>query len=153
MARLSDLPPALARHIAGLPCPTFDTTPRADGPPLSERRVALVTTAGLMRRGDRPFGPGSGDYRVIPGDTAGGDLVMTHVSVNYDRTGFQQDLNVVLPLDRLNEMAADGAIGSVAAFHYSVMGATDPEAMRADAADIVGLLKADGVDAVVFAPV
>jgi len=106
-----------------------------------------------MRRGDRPFGPGSGDYRVIPGDTAGGDLVMTHVSVNYDRTGFQQDLNVVLPLDRLNEMAADGAIGSVAAFHYSVMGATDPEAMRADAADIVGLLKADNVDAVVFAPV
>ena len=78
---------------------------------------------------------------------------MTHVSVNYDRTGFQQDLNVVLPLDRLNEMAADGDIGSVAAFHYSVMGATDPEAMRADAADIVGLLKADGVDAVVFAPV
>jgi hypothetical protein len=39
---------------------------------------------------------------------------------------FQEDWNVVFPLDRLNELAAEGTIGSVAATHYSFMGATDP---------------------------
>ncbi len=32
-------------------------------------RVAIVTTAGLHLRGDRPFDSGAADYRVIPGDT------------------------------------------------------------------------------------
>ena len=94
------------------------------GPPLRERRVALVTTSGLHVRGDRPFGIGATDYRVIPGDTPAAELLMSHVSVNYDRSGFQEDLNVVFPLDRLRELAAEGVIGSVAAFHYSFMGAS-----------------------------
>jgi len=47
----------------------------------------------------------TGDYRVIPGDIAARDLVMTHISTNFDRTGFQQDWNVVFPLDRLKELA------------------------------------------------
>ena len=51
---------------------------------------------------------------------------MSHISVNFDRSGFQQDLNVVFPVERLREMAADGEIGSVA---DSFMGATDPEQM------------------------
>jgi D-proline reductase (dithiol) PrdB len=153
MARLSDLPESFAEHLAHLPCPSFESTPWAAGPPLDRRRVALVSTAGLMCRGDRPFGPGSADYRVIPSDTPAGELVMSHISVNYDRTGFQRDVNVVLPLDRLREMAADGAIGSLADYHYSVMGATDPEAMRADIADVARQMKADRVDAVLLVPV
>lgn len=44
---------------------------------------------------------------------------MSHVSTNFDRTGFQQDWNIVFPLDRLQELAAKGIIGSVAAYHYS----------------------------------
>jgi D-proline reductase (dithiol) PrdB len=43
------------------------------------------------------FAWGSNDYRVISGDGSASDLVMSHVSVNFDRTGFQQDLNVVFP--------------------------------------------------------
>lgn len=27
---------------------------------------------------------------------------MSHLSINFDRTGFQQDINVVFPIDRLN---------------------------------------------------
>ncbi len=45
-------------------------------------------------------------------------------------------------------MAAAGEIGSVAAWHYSFMGATAPERMEADAAELAVQLKADGVDAV-----
>ena len=102
-----------------------------------------------------PVGPGNvaGDYRIIPGDTETNDLVMSHVSTNYDRTGFQQDWNVVFPLDRLNDMAREGIIGSVADFHYSFMGATDPRQMESAARTLAGLLRKDKVNAVLLIPV
>jgi D-proline reductase (dithiol) PrdB len=80
------------------------------------------------------------------------DLVMSHISTNFDRTGFQQDWNVVFPLDRLRELAAQGIIGSVADFHYSYMGATDPKEMEPTARDLARLLKKDKVDAVLLIP-
>ena len=57
--------------------------------------MAIISTAGLHKRGDRPFRPGDGSYRVIPAETPANELVMSHISVNFDRTGFQQDTNVV----------------------------------------------------------
>ncbi len=78
---------------------------------------------------------------------------MSHVSLNFDRTGFQQDLNVIFPIDRLNEMAAAGEIASVAQFHYSFMGATDPERMEDAAREMTAHLKADNVNVVLLVPV
>ncbi len=147
------MPETLQKHMRALPLPAYDATPFVQGRPLAERRVALVSTAGLAMRGEAPFGMGAADYRVIPGDAGPGDIVMSHISVNYDRTGYQRDWNVVLPLDRLREMARDGAIGSVAAHHYSFMGATDPAAMAPAAAEIARHMMADGVDAVLLLPV
>jgi D-proline reductase (dithiol) PrdB len=34
--------------------------------------------------------------------------MFSHISINLDRSGFQEDWNVVFPLDRLREFAADG---------------------------------------------
>src|SRR5688572_24187152 len=121
------------------------------GPPLARRRVAIVTTAGLHRRGDIPFieGPAQADYRVIPGDAAPGDLLTSHASINFDRAGFQQDINVVFPIERLAELAAEGTIGSVAEYHYSFMGAQPPKGLEPRARALAGLLKHDRVDAVV----
>lgn len=153
MARLSDLPPSLAQHLAALECPTYDTTPWATGVALSQRRVAIVSTAGLQRRGEPAFELGAGGYRILDGDLPATDIVMSHVSTNFDRTGFQQDLNVVFPLERLRELAARGVIGSVARFHYSFMGATAPEAMAPTARALAPLLAGDGVDALLLAPV
>lgn len=153
MARLDDIAEPLRSHLLNLPCQGFDTQPWVEGPPLARRRVALVSTAGLQRRGDRPFAVGDGDYRVIPGDIPAGELVLSHVSTNFDRTGLQQDWNVVFPIDRLAELAAAGEIGSVADYHYSFMGASDPAAMAPAAQRLAGLLKADRVDAVLLLPV
>ena len=74
-------------------------------------------------------------------------------SINFDRNGFQEDWNVVFPLDRLTELAAEGRIGSVAATHYSFMGATDPVQMVDGAKEVAGKLKADHVDAVLLTSV
>jgi D-proline reductase (dithiol) PrdB len=155
MARLSDLPEWERPHhldkIKALP--DYGATPFAPGPELARRRVSIVTTAGLHVRGDRPFEMGSSDYRVIPGDVASPDVVMSHISVNYDRTGFQEDINVVFPLDRLRELEADGTIGSISDFHYSFMGASEGHTLEGKARELAQLLKRDGVDAVLLSPV
>jgi D-proline reductase (dithiol) PrdB len=153
MVRLSDLAPAMADALRAVPLPTFDTVPWVSPPPLPAQRIALISTAGLHRRSDDNFRPGASDYRLIPGDVAPGDLVMSHVSVNFDRSGFQQDLNVVFPLELLKQLAESGEIGSVAGWHYSFMGASDPSTMEQSGAEVARLLKGDGVDAALLVPV
>lgn len=154
MVRLTDIPDIDARHLLAKECPPFGSEPWVAGPPLSERRIAIVTSAGLHRRGDRSFDIQDTGYRVIPGNLPGSELVMTHSSVNFDRTGFQQDTNVVFPIDRLRELAAAGEIGSVARFHYSVMGAGwQPHEIEPTAVQLAGLLKEDKVNAVLLSPV
>jgi D-proline reductase (dithiol) PrdB len=155
MARLSDFSEGEKKHhldkIRDLP--DFGPTPFAAGPPLLERRVAIVTTSGLHVHGDRPFEVGSADYRVIPGNTPAANLRMSHISVNFDRSGFQEDVNVVFPLERLREIAADGGVGAISDFHYSFMGAAPIRALEPKARELAGLLKRDQVDAVLLTPV
>lgn len=153
MARLEDLPPELASHMEHLPCPDMGSTACADGPPLAERRVAIISTAGLGRKSEGGFNPGDADYRVIPADLPAADLTMSHISVNYDRTGFQEDINIAFPIERLQALADAGEIGSVADYHYSFMGATDPANMQSAVESLVGPLQAEGVNAVVLIPV
>ncbi|MEM7535103.1 MAG: hypothetical protein AAF639_23205 [Chloroflexota bacterium] len=52
--------------------------------------------------------------------------VQDHISTWHDRTGFSQDLNVILPLEHLAQMAEAGEMGAVAQSHYSFMGAVSP---------------------------
>ena len=151
--RLDRLPPAVAERYATLECPEFATGPWVEGTPLSRRRVAIVSSAGLVVRGARPFRGREADYRVIPAGTGSNELLCSHISINFDRTGFQEDWNVVFPLDRLNELAADGVIGSVAATHYSFMGATDPVEMEPHARELADRLKSDEVNAILLSPV
>ena len=155
MVRLADLPEWDRKNkldkvteLAG-----FDARPWVKPPPLARCRVAIVTTAGVHRKGDRPFGPGATDYRIISGDTKAADLVMSHQSVNFDRTGFQEDHNVAFPIDRLNELVQRGIVGSVAALHYSFMGATQIRQLEPKARELAQLLKDDHVDAVLLTPI
>lgn len=153
MARLEDIPEPTRTAVRDIPCPSFDTTPFVAGPPLAERRVAIVSSAALIGRGDKPFPFGSGECRAVPGNWPIQDILISHVSINFDRAGFQRDANVVYPIERLREMAAEGIIGSVADTHYTVMGSTDPAAMAESADGIAAALHADGCNAVVLAPV
>ena len=153
MARLEDIPEPTRTAVRDLPCPSFTTTPFVAGTKLNERRVAIVSSAALIRRGDKPFPFGSGEFRAVPGTWPNGDLLISHVSINFDRAGFQRDVNVVYPIDRLRELAEEGVIGSVADTHYTIMGSTDPAAMEESANGIAAALHADHVTAVVLAPV
>ena len=156
MVRLADLPEwdrkgklEKLKELTG-----WDARPWVKAPPLAECRIAIVSTSGVHRKGDRPFGPGATDYRIIPGAAPAAELVMSHQSVNYDRTGFQEDHNVAFPLDRLRELARDGVIGSAAGYHYAFMGAVSPVTdYEGKAKELAQHLQADKVDAVLLSPV
>ncbi len=153
MVRLSQYEEEERAHLLNLPCPEFVSTPFVTGTELSKTRVAIISTAGLHRRDDRPFVPMETGYRLLPRDVSANDLVMSHISTNFDRTGFQMDVNMILPLDRLRELVEEGVIGSVAQYHYSFMGATDPTQMEDEARSLADIMKKDQVDGVLLIPV
>ncbi len=154
MARLADIPLGEREMMMGLDCSGFEgRRPWVTGPKLPERRVALLSTAALNLRRDAVFLPNETNYRVIPGDVAPGEVVMSHGSANFDRTGFQQDLNVCFPIQRLQELAAHGVIGSVSNFHFTVSGGRSPLELEDATRDMARILKADGVDTVFLVPI
>ena len=153
MARLEDIPQPTRDAVAALAIAEPATSPWVAPKPLRESRIAILTSAALHRRSEMPFPAGTAEFRELPSTLAPADMLMTHISINFDRIGFQRDINVVYPIDRLNEFAAERVIGSVAPTHYSVMGSTDPATMAATADGIVGRLEQESVDAVLLCPV
>ena len=153
MVYLHEMPPTARDRLVNQDIAPFADTPCVPGPALNQRRIAIVTTAGLHRSNDKPFTAGVGEYRIIPDDINLDDLIMSHVSTNFDRSGFFQDLNVVFPIERLRELRDRGEIGSIAARHFAFMGATPPDAMEAAANDLSSILKQDQVDGIVLAGV
>lgn len=155
MVRISDLPAYEQEHLLAKSLPPLGpavwTRKRK---PISEMRFALVTTAGLHYRDAAAFNLADATFRPIDGGEDPDNLVMSHSSVNFDRTGFAEDVNIVFPLSRFRALADAGAIGSVADVHYSFMGAgLQPSAYEQGAAQVAGLLKQDKVDAVFLTPV
>jgi D-proline reductase (dithiol) PrdB len=139
-------------RLAERDCPDFGEPAWTPAPRPEARQVAIVSTAGLIQLGDRPFGFGAADYRIIDAESPA-DLMMSHISTNFDRTGYLQDHEVVFPLARLKEAAAGGVIGRVARYHYSFMGATSPMQMKAAAAEVARAMTGEGVNIALLVPV
>lgn len=156
MVRLSDLHETEAAHLLARAeaMPEIPLGAWLTARPLAEATVALISTAGMHRRDDERFTPGAVDYRIIPGDVDFDDVVLSHISANFDRSAFQQDPNIMLPVDRLREMAEAGEIGGVSNWHYSFMGAQpNPARMEQTGEEVGRLLAADGVDIALLIPV
>ena len=112
MVKLSDLPEHEQQHLLSKNRPPLGpkawTAPQK---PLSELRVALITTAGLHFREDEAFNFIDATFRPISVDKNSDTLMMSHSSVNFDKTGFIEDINVVFPIDRLRELEKQKKIG------------------------------------------
>jgi D-proline reductase (dithiol) PrdB len=122
--------------------------------PLDRARLAIVTSAGLHLRDDKPFSNGDPTFRAIPSTVAASELLQSHTSIGFDRTAVLEDINVVFPIDRLREMQAAGKVGEFASTFYSFMGAQrDVSKIREQTAPVVAeLLLEDGVDVVLLTP-
>ena len=162
MPRLEYLDERTRRAILYFPCEENDTTPWTPlSRDLTQCRVALVTSAAIHLRSDEPFpaadsAEGDSSYRVIPSTAGVSDIIQSHLSIGFDRTGFYRDVNVVFPIERLREMAERGEIGSEAESHYSFHGATQRNSgpmVREMGPSIASRLKEDGVNLVLLTPV
>lgn len=138
-----------------IPVYQFDSLAWTNPKPLAESRVAVVTTAGLTTDSATLWSQSDEGFTVLPHGTT--DLSFAHFSPNFDRSGFNLDVNTVLPIDRLDELAAAGIIGSVAERHISFMGAQADHnlaTMRLDTGPAAAhLLREDGVDTILLTPV
>jgi len=130
--------------------------------PLRECTVALISTAGIARNNDPPFdqegerrNPWWGDpsFRRIPLGTSEKDVRIYHLHV--DPKFGEEDLDVVLPMRRLAELASEGVVGRPAPTHYSFMGyiLDTTELMATSAPAIAASLHEEQVDAVALVPV
>lgn len=145
---------AMRDYAATLPAPTFDELAWSVPPPLAEATVAIVTSAALHRVSDEGFSEGDTSYRIL--ESAARDLVLGHWSPNFDHSGFALDINVVYPIDRLEELAVAGTIGAVAPRHVAFAGnqPDDVSTVRLDSGPRAAAeLRADGVDVVLLTPV
>ena len=129
--------------------------------PVSQATVALVSTAGVARKDDVPFdeegerrNPWWGDpsYRRIPLGTTEADVDLHHLHI--DRRFGREDLDVVLPMRRLAELAAAGVVGRAADTHYSIMGyQLRPEVLEQETAPAIAReMLRNGVDAAALVP-
>jgi D-proline reductase (dithiol) PrdB len=113
---------SIRERVGDIPTPEFHDTPVTTAPPLAEAKVAIVTTAGLKPAGEiELWQPTDASFTVLPADAR--DVQLSHFSPNFDRSGFAADINVVYPVDRLQEMVDAGEIGSLAERNLSFMGA------------------------------
>ena len=77
---------------------------------LAESRVGLVFMACMVTPKQQPFTPREPDFdaslRIVASDTDPRTLVNTYPEQAFDHSVLAQDPNVIIPLDRLREMAA-----------------------------------------------
>ena len=138
---------------AQVDCPTIEDPAFNIPKPLAQCRVAIVTSASMHHEDDADFAPSDTGFRTL--DAQRRDIVVGHWSPNFDAVGVAADLNVVFPIDRLQELADDGTIGAVAPHHYAVAGNQfDLAGIRLDAGPAIAqAMQQQEVDVVLLTPV
>lgn len=153
---------SLAGHYRDMELERRDPIPWTPLEELVERStVAAITTGGVHLRDDEPFDvererrePFWGDptYRVLPRAVTSEDVEVTHL--HYDPSDALADLDVLLPVPLLRELAEERRVQRVATRHYSVMGyQPEPaELLARHVPRMIETLREDEVDVVVLSP-
>lgn len=89
--------------------------------PLAEMKIALVSSTGIYLHEQQPFSDNGDDsYRVLPAEFSRAEVRFKHG--HYDTSFAERDVNCVFPIERLRELAAEGAIKGVANKHIGFKG-------------------------------
>ncbi len=92
--------------------------------PLSESRLTFVSTAGVQPKGTLPFDVvhpvGDYTFREVPSDSSPVDLEIHQLK--YPTDGAHRDLNVIFPIERLQELRDEGVVGGLTADFFSFIG-------------------------------
>jgi D-proline reductase (dithiol) PrdB len=129
------------------------------GKSVKQARIGLVTTGGYSIEGaQEPFAPGPNlqgetpEIHEIPLDVDQEKLRIDHFG--YDHRFAKEDINVNLPLDRLQELVAAGEIGSLKSETQVLMGlAPDVEPLLKETVPaLVDRFVSDSVEAALLVP-
>ena len=124
--------------------------------PLSQTRLTFVSSAGIQPKGTMPFDVvhpvGDFSLRCVPSVSKVSDLEIHQIK--YPTTGALRDLNVIFPIERLQELATEGLIGELTPNFFSFIGyQMDPDRFeRTLAEDIADAVIADGAEAALLCP-
>ena len=167
MAHLTDLPLKFRLFLMAYRYRRLDPVPWTRlTKPLSECRVALVTTAAYYLPDQEPFDErrpgGDTTFRVLRTRTAQGrvspllkSLIVGHRSRAFDAAGITADYNLALPVEALLELERRSAVGHLHEEALSFMGSiTAPRRLiKYTAPEAARRLAEAGVDAVFLTPV
>lgn len=131
--------------------------PAGPGVDLSKSRLVLISSAGgYLHTNQEPFDAPNplGDYsiRLFPASTPFEALAYAHG--HYDHTAINEDPQVLLPLQHLKTMVAEGAIGQLASNVISYSG-YQPDVVRIVnqlIPAVVAAAKAEQADAALLVP-
>ena len=136
MPRLETLSEVVLKRLEFFPCIEFETTPWAPlGKNLPQCKMALVSTAGLHLRDDKPFLSDlegkDASYRVIPSSASSADILQSHESIGFDHTTFYGDMK-----DRPNDVSIPQflhlCVADLKAFYYEARMAQRPTATESE---------------------
>ena len=124
--------------------------------PLSSTRLTFVSSAGIQPKGTMPFDVvhpvGDFSFRRVPSASKVADVEIHQIK--YPTTGALKDLNVIFPIERLQELAEEGVIGGLTPNFFSFIGyQMDPERFDETLAeDIAEAVVAEGAEAALLCP-
>ena len=124
--------------------------------PLSEARLTFVSTSGVQPKGTLPFDTvhpvGDYTYRAVPSDSRPGDLEIHQLK--YPTDGAHRDLNVIYPIERLQELRDEGVVGGLTPSFFSFIGYNmDPDLLeRTLAEDLAQAVADQHADLALLAP-
>jgi D-proline reductase (dithiol) PrdB len=124
--------------------------------PLSESRLTFVSTAGVQPKDSIPFDTvhpvGDYSFRRVPSDSKPSDLEIHQLK--YPTLGAKRDLNVIFPIERLQELAKEKVIGGLTTNFFSFIGYNmDAERLEQTLAeDIADAVEAEKPDSALLAP-
>ncbi len=124
--------------------------------PLREARLAFISTAGVQPKGTLPFDTvhpvGDYSFRRVPSASKPADLEIHQLK--YPTFGANQDLNVIFPIERLQDLTAEKFIGRLTENFYSFIGYNmDPEKLELTLAEeIAAAVEAENPDVALLAP-
>ena len=124
--------------------------------PLAECRLTFVSTSGVQPKGTMPFDTvhpvGDYSFRRAP-SAARADELEIH-QLKYPTAGAHRDLDVIFPIERLRELAAEGVIGGLTEHFFTFIGYNmDAERLeRTLAEEIAAAVSEEGADIALAAP-
>lgn len=118
----------------------------------------MITTGGVHLRSQTPFNmadpAGDPTFREIPANTAPGDISITHNY--YDHADADKDINIVLPIERVQDLKRAKDINDVNHRHFSFMGHIKQHhidtLVNNTAPKVAEALRLDGVNIAILTP-